>query len=537
MSLNCHIKLLSYNVKSIVFIKIKFSFLWLTLYGGCHVMSNKLFSKNKLSTFHVFFGLFFVNSLIVLGVIWIFFTFFSHRYYTHEVINSFIQDSQNHEKLYDEIGHDKYLNELYSYEVNKESRIILFDSNTNHILYPEMVPKRGMGQRGFGNAMETYELINTIVENLKQKGDENVLYYRHHRTNIETLIIYRQWNNGIIWIAQSAIQPIDRAVDIFQTLFFWFGLLGLVLSSILAWILSNKITHNVSKINEKVMNIASLAFEDSKKIPVGFSKELETLGTTLNIVSDKLRDNIVALKNTNLRLKQELEKEKQLDTIRKQFITDVSHDLKTPISIIQGYAEGLLDGISDDPLEYIHAIRDEAFYMKNLVDSLLELARLESEQSFIKFQNVNVTKLVSDIKKRFISSAKKYNRKVSFKITNESLWCDGNPVKLTQAFENLLKNSIMHGNPEGEIIIKLQKQNDIFFSVYNDAPPIPNEEIPLIFERFYKLDRSRNRQIGGTGLGLSIVKNIILKHGGKVGVKNEGNGVKFWISLPIKMIR
>jgi signal transduction histidine kinase len=175
--------------------------------------------------------------------------------------------------------------------------------------------------------------------------------------------------------------------------------------------------------------------------------------------------------------------------------------------------------------------------MKNLVDSLLELARLESEQSFIKFQNVNVTKLVSDIKKRFISSAKKYNRKVSFKITNESLWCDGNPVKLTQAFENLLKNSIMHGNPEGEIIIKLQKQNDIFFSVYNDAPPIPNEEIPLIFERFYKLDRSRNRQIGGTGLGLSIVKNIILKHGGKVGVKNEGNGVKFWISLPIKMIR
>ncbi|WHH60269.1 HAMP domain-containing sensor histidine kinase [Petroclostridium sp. X23] len=489
--------------------------------------------KARLSTFQLFFCLFLINSVLVVLIIWSFFTFISPSYYMHKVTSSLTHDSTVHETFFDTNGLQDYLEYVNIYEPDTGNRIILYDQNTNSIPYPQIVrgPGMGMGQHGSLSPMEITDLINTVTNKVKHAN--NVFRYTSRRTNIDTLVVFQQWDNGIIWIAQSALQPINRAISIFQTLFLWFALLGIAVSAALSWLISNKITKNVSKINQKVMNIASLSFDHSKKISVGFSKELENTGITLNLVADKLKTNMAALKDTNVRLKQELDKEKQLDTIRKQFVTDVSHDLKTPISIIQGYCEGLLDEIADDPAEYITAIRDEAFHMKNLVDSLLELAKLESEQTYIKQEKVNITLLIEEIEKRFTAYAKNHNRTVNFNITKECLWCIGAPIKLKQVFENLLKNSVAHGNENGEISVQLKKEKEIVFSVYNDASAIPEQEIPLIFERFYKLDRSRNRKTGGTGLGLSIVKSIVLKHGGNVGVVNEKNGVRFWVTLPL----
>jgi len=227
---------------------------------------------------------------------------------------------------------------------------------------------------------------------------------------------------------------------------------------------------------------------------------------------------------------------RRLETMRRDFVANVSHELKTPLTSIKGFVETLLEGAWEDKANsrhFLQIIQDHANRLDALVNDLLDLSYLESQEVSLEKEEVNFKKLVDDVLSGFKSQLKK--RSISAKNDLSSdLSLRVNKDKIAQVFTNLLDNAIKFNQEKGSIkIYRQDSENKIKVNVEDSGIGIPAKDIPRIFERFYRVDKARSRELGGTGLGLSIVKHIVELHGGTVGVEStEGLGSKFWFTLP-----
>jgi signal transduction histidine kinase len=220
--------------------------------------------------------------------------------------------------------------------------------------------------------------------------------------------------------------------------------------------------------------------------------------------------------------------------MRKEFLSNVSHELKTPIALIQGYAEGLKEGI-DDGLEsrdfYCGVIMDEASKMNHMVTKLLSLNQLEFGTDTVAMERFDITMLI----RNYLQSAEILCRQKEISLRMEdyppvSVWAD--EFKVEEVFNNYFSNAINHVAGNRVIDVKLTlKENRVRVSVFNTGIPIPEESIPHIWEKFYKVDKARTREYGGSGVGLSIVKAIMDAMNQSYGVINYDNGVEFWFEL------
>jgi signal transduction histidine kinase len=221
--------------------------------------------------------------------------------------------------------------------------------------------------------------------------------------------------------------------------------------------------------------------------------------------------------------------------MRNQFISDVSHELKTPIALIQGYAEGLNDGIATDEESkkyYVEVILDEANKMSNLTKDLLDLSRLEYGKEELMIEDFNITELVQNTIKKNDVIFKEKDIKCEL-VSKEEYMVKGDLARIDQVLTNYLSNAIKNVSKEKIIrcTITSTDNNKIKVSVYNSGNPIDDEDMPRLWTRFYKVDSSRNRELGGTGIGLSLVKAIMTQHGNKFGAQNVDGGVEFWFEL------
>jgi len=226
---------------------------------------------------------------------------------------------------------------------------------------------------------------------------------------------------------------------------------------------------------------------------------------------------------------------RRLETIRSDFVANVSHELKTPLTSIKGFVETLLEGALDDKennRNFLKIIQNHAERLDNLVNDLLSLSHLESKEIMIKKTNVNIKQLVEEVISGFKSQLKKKDIEIKNELSGISLPADKD--RLEQVITNLIDNAIKFNKEKGSIRICGEETNDkITILVEDSGSGIPEKDIPRIFERFYRVDKARSRELGGTGLGLSIVKHIVDLHNGSVGVESiEGFGSKFWFSLP-----
>jgi len=227
---------------------------------------------------------------------------------------------------------------------------------------------------------------------------------------------------------------------------------------------------------------------------------------------------------------------RKLETMRSDFVANVSHELKTPLTSIKGFVETLLEGALDDKennSKFLNIIHDHAGRLNNLVDDLLSLSHLESKEIVLNKKSLNLREQLEDV----VSSFRSQLEKMDIKIKNDLpagiiVSVDKNRIK--QVFTNLIDNAIKFNREKGSIHTHVQKVGGkIKVFVEDSGIGIPEKDIPRIFERFYRVDKARSRELGGTGLGLSIVKHIIELHGGSVGVESiEGLGSKFWFILP-----
>lgn len=227
---------------------------------------------------------------------------------------------------------------------------------------------------------------------------------------------------------------------------------------------------------------------------------------------------------------------RRLETMRRDFVANVSHELKTPLTSIKGFVETLLEGAIDDKensLNFLRIINDHADRLDNLINDLLDLSHIESKEIALKKEKFNLASLVNEAVLGFKSQAKKKGIEINSALPQE-LEIIADKSKLEQVFTNLINNAIKYNKEKGFVRVYSEALADkIKIIVEDSGSGIPPRDIPRIFERFYRVDKARSRELGGTGLGLSIVKHIIELHGGKAGVEStEGLGSRFWFILP-----
>ena len=352
------------------------------------------------------------------------------------------------------------------------------------------------------------------------------------RTLTEYIEIWGVFDNGNIFLFRTAVEGIRDSVTIANRLLAYIGMAAVLISGIIIMKVSGRITEPILELTEISERMARLDF-DAKYC--GNSKtEIALLGNNINELSYALENTISELKTANNELQKDIENKNEIDEMRKEFLSNVSHELKTPIALIQGYAEGLKEGINDDAESrefYCDVIMDEASKMNNIVKKLLTLNQMEFGNDVISMERFDIVALI----KNYIQSAEILTRQKGIQVRFEDLppvyvWAD--EFKTEEVFSNYFSNAINHALGEKVIDVRLIRMEDkVRVSVFNTGEPIPEDSLEHIWEKFYKVDKARTREYGGSGVGLSIVKAIMESMNQDYGVTNYNNGVAFWFEL------
>lgn len=342
-------------------------------------------------------------------------------------------------------------------------------------------------------------------------------------------ISLKEKNDAII-IAYSPFQPIEEASSIIKSFYIYLALFALVVIIVLSIIYTNIISKPLVKINQVALKLSNLDF--SETCPIESEDEIGNLAKTLNFLSLNLNNALKDLNTANSNLKKDIENEKKLEAMRKEFVANVSHELKTPIALIEGYAEGIKDGIVEEGEidDYLDVIIDESHKMNSLVMDMLELSKLESPNFKLNLTDFSIISLINKCCKNLDHFVAKKNLKINY--LKDDFLVVGDEFRINEVITNLLTNAIEHSKDNSSIDIVIDDLKDtVKVNIINYGNSIPKEEMKNIWDKFYKIDKSRNRILGGTGLGLAIVKNILVLHKSRFGVENISDKICFFFTL------
>ena len=312
-----------------------------------------------------------------------------------------------------------------------------------------------------------------------------------------------QNNNDALFISVSSIQPIKEASSVIKTFYFYMLIGFIIVATFLSIVYANLIAKPLKNLNNIARKMSNLDF--SVKCNVTSDDEIGSLAMTLNFLSANLKKSLDDLKEKNIKLEADIEKERELETMRKDFVASVSHDLKTPIGIISGYAEGLKDGIvsPENAQIYLETIIDEAGKMNTLVTSMLELSKLESNSMLLQIESFNIVRLISAKVKNLNLELKEKDITVNYIAVPDFAYVQGDILKIEQVIQNLITNSIKYTPCGNYINISIIENTDNFeISIENTGTHIPEEELSNIFIKFYKLDKSGDRSTNSLDLQL-----------------------------------
>ena len=339
-------------------------------------------------------------------------------------------------------------------------------------------------------------------------------------------------SSGDLIFIRTPLESIRESAKLTTKFMLYIGLLIAVVGTVGMWFVTNKITEPILQLTRLSDRMAHLDFD--AKYEGDVSNEIGELGRHMNEMSSQLERAISELKSANAELQQDIERKEKIEAMRSEFISNVSHELKTPIALISGYAEGLRDGIASDEesrREYLDVIIDESEKMGKLVSNLLELNHIEFGNDPAKMERFDVVMLISGIIGSTEILAKQYGADIRFD-HKEPVYVWSDEVKTETVFSNYLTNAIHYSGGEKRIEITIAEEDEnVRIEVYNTGEPIPEEAVDRIWDKFYKVDKARTREVGGTGVGLSIVKAVMETLNKPCGVINYEDGVGFWFEL------
>ena len=387
------------------------------------------------------------------------------------------------------------------------------------------------------NAEYTYRWLQRFMfsndESIEVLADNNEYTLKRgydYESRMSYMIIYGTMTDGTQIVMQLVIESIRENVRLFNRFILITGAVVLIISMFVVYIVASKFTKPVNELSHIAKEMSDLNFD--VKYTGSYHDEIGVLGQSINLMSDNLKSNIAKLKQANYDLEKDIENKNKMADRQREFIANVSHELKTPIALIQGYAEGLKDGVADDKDSmdfYCEVISDEADKMNRLVKSLLTLDGIESGSKETNIERFDLSEMINSIiRSNYLSLTHKAIKVVVNIESGLHVWYD--KLHIEEVFNNFFVNAINHSN--GLIKVDVIKKDKILkISIYNSGELIPEGDLEHIWEKFYKVDKARTREYGGNGIGLSIVKAILDTYGMHYGVENEKDGVNFWFEL------
>ncbi len=369
------------------------------------------------------------------------------------------------------------------------------------------------------------------IKNLVAKG-YLVTQIRDTSSGQNGLYLFGFIENDYIVAMRVSIDGIRSSVKISCRFMAYMSIIAIMVGICIAGWYSYHFTKPIKEMANVANRMSNLDFES--KVENLSDDELGDLGESINQLSSALESTIADLKSANLELQQDIKEKEEIDDMRKEFISHVSHELKTPIAIIQGYAEGLKDGIAEDQESmdfYCEVIADEAQKMNQMVRKLLTLNQFEFGNDPLNIIRFDLKQLIEN---KLSSSQILFNKKavkVQFD-ENESAYVWADEFMIEEVFNNYLTNALNHVVDGGNIHIWFERNGKtIRTNVFNEGKLIPNEELEKLWIKFYKVDKARTREYGGNGIGLSIVAAAMRAHNKDFGVRNTENGVVFYFDL------
>ncbi len=424
------------------------------------------------------------------------------------------------------------ISETYDIELKKicdkyNIQVLVADGESEAVKYSMNDPKTVLKQlfdNIFRGVDEESLLLNT--DNYKMQ------VVRDYKTQTEYIEMWGILDNGYLFILRSALEGIRESVSISNHFSAYVGLIAICVSALLVVWLSNRVTKPILELANISERMKHLDFE--AKYAGNDKTEIAILGNNINELSEALEETISELRTANNELLKDIETKNKIDEMRREFLSNVSHELKTPIALIQGYAEGLKEGINDDEESrefYCDVIMDEASRMNALVRNLLTLNKLEAGNDIVNMERFDVAALA----KNYIASADILIRQKEISVRMEDydpIYVWGDEFRVEEVFMNYFTNAINHALGDRIIDVKMVKDGErVRISVFNTGNSIPEECVEHLWEKFYKVDKARSREYGGSGIGLSIVKAVMESMNQKYGVINYDNGVEFWFEL------
>ena len=452
-----------------------------------------------------------IVSLLVAGAIllcWVLNTTLLPRYYMHNKKEVLMENYQT-------ISNASAQNELESDEF-----AVTFDNLcSNGNIMALILQQDGKVLRSSVNDLDA---LRTEFWDVLLHGDKMEVLYSNKqyqllkktdtRLDSEYLVLVGVLENGDMVLMRTAVESIRESAAISNRFLLFAGAAAIVASILVAFFTTRHITKPLQQLTDISKRMVDLDFNAKYESDQSNSYEVEELGNHINRLSENLERTISELKTANVELQDDIEKKIQIDEMRKEFLSNVSHELKTPLALIQGYAEGLQECINDDAESrefYCEVIIDEADKMNRMVKKLLTLNQLEFGNDQVIMERFDMTELIRGVANstRILMEQKGIRLELE---NSEEAWVWGDEFKVEEVITNYMSNAINHA--DGEKLIRVfytRSEDKLRVSVFNTGQPIPEEDIEKIWVKFYKVDKARTREYGGSGIGLSIVKAIM----------------------------
>ena len=470
-------------------------------------------------------GVLFVNLLVS--------NLFMESFYSHQLRKTLISAYEQIDTHIQEgvIDYDYFNSSFIKLCNSNNMNVVVVDEDYNMVIgNSSLIAARIWGYNVKGDVKDAHILGRTEHYILQRKVDPAV--------NMGFLELWGTLSAGYHFLLRIPLTSISASAKVSSRFIMYTNLVAILICAFLIFYLSGQIARPIRELTELSRRMANLDFD--ARYSSGGENEIGQLGEHFNQMSEKLEQTISQLKSANVELQKDIEKKTRIDEMRREFLSNVSHELKTPLALIQGYAEGLKDGIIDDPESreyYCDVIIDEASKMNNMVRQLMTLNQLEFGSEQLQMTRFDLAQLIEGKLAATSILAQQKQASLSYEGKKQvHVW--GDEFKIEEVLTNYLSNALNHVSKERRIIVRLEeragengKPGIARVTVFNTGDPIPEESLDKLWIKFYKVDKARTREYGGSGVGLSIVKAIMDSHRQNYGVENVPGGVSFWFEL------
>lgn len=476
--------------------------------------------------------------LIILLIIWLFQICLLNSFYINERADMLLKEGH---KLSSMIAASKDLTaisqdiigEIETFGPSYNARILIIDSYSNILFYnvPKNFFKKDKDSPDKNHANEDHKGEEDLIRrnlsvfyndvSLEQNISEGKTFtitktdprFPERKAIIAGVPIEDDGKIIGYTLLNSPLAPIEETISILKKQLSIISFASLIIGTLLALLFAKHFTKPISQITDTAKKIAKGDF--TANVVLESKDEIGDLGDTINDMSKQLG---------------------QIENFRREFIANTSHELKTPISLIRAYSE-LVKDLSDEnnetTNEHLQVIIDESNRLNDMVEDILYLSKMESGYYELKFQSFPIVDIINNVidKLSFFSSSKDID--LILEIDSEDILIYGDKEKLHQVFYNIINNAIAHSYESDRVTIRVSNKSDIIkVDIIDNGKGIPAEDLPYIWDRFYKVDKSRKRDDSGTGLGMAIVKNILEAHNFKYGIESEvDKGTIVWFEI------